>query len=250
MPHTPEQKETILAFIESALDELLRRDLWLNVSSDFDAYIRLREEFEGRDVVRNSAFDPKWCPLDQNNALWLHLVDRKGKPVSVVAGKVLPEDERLDDMIRTRRIWYQRGPRPVFDDDYFEYLSTMADKIEGRITMTGGLWVRGDFRKDLTPGGMTPLSKLMAILPRALTIDRFESDWHVGMWSQKLYAKGYGRAYYMYENIEPCVRGALFAGHGPLELCMGYAPIDETIAMFGNELSTKPIPARRRVASM
>lgn len=217
--------ETAFAFSQAMLDSLAEQGLSVHYHSDFRRFIDTIHAVEGGyGEIVNPAFDPRFNRLDWSNSLWLEAVDETDKTIALVAGKVLP-DGNLYDLMQSRRVWYSRGVRPLVPGEHFEMLHEGLRSVDGRLTVSGCVWVHPGYRGR-------KVSSYMPLLARAVMLRSFGSTWHLGMVKQALHDRSMGTKAYHYPRAELCLRWLIPPAIEPLQMYVCYASRDETLTMM------------------
>ncbi len=182
--------------VRTYLARLERDGFYVTVSSDMNAWVSMMEAAPAIRVV-NPTFDPEYSQLDASNSFWVRVTDMADNPVACIANRLFVADDYLD-LIRSWRLWYDRGLKEVRPLNIV--LPDSVPFISGRVGHHGGLWVHPGHRKR-------GLSFVLPRLTRALSLTNFQPAWHCGMVFGDLGESGLPLWGYGYANMDLCIDG-------------------------------------------
>lgn len=182
--------------VRTYIERLERDGMFVTVSTDMAAWVRMMKAMPKTRVV-NPTFDPEFSQLNAANSFWVRITDMADNPVACIANRLFVTDDYVG-LIRSWRLWYDRGLKPVRPLNIV--LPSQTPFIAGRIGHHGGLWVHPGHRKR-------GLSYVLPRLTRALSLANFNVDWHAGMVFGDLGDSGLPKWGYGYTNMDLCIDG-------------------------------------------
>lgn len=206
IPRLPDQVTVNFGPAESAGRAILQADrkvrdvgIRLSLSSDFDELLRINQS-NGRDwYALPPMFDSRYNAINAENGFWLRGVDQHGDVVLSHAVRLYVwRRTDLKEEVETLRFLYSEPARRADAVARGEVTAPSATQIKGRVSYSGALWVRSDFRGH-------GLARLIPPLSRALALTRWYPEFHVCFVSTATARKGMGRTY-GYRREEEAVR--------------------------------------------
>jgi hypothetical protein len=206
IPRLPDQVNVNFGPADAIAEVVLRTDravrdvgIRLSLSTDFDELERANELNRADWYPLMPNFDPRQCSLGPANAFWIKGIDEHGDVVLTHAVRLYTLGRTtLKDEIETLRFYYD-DPEPALARGMrTEASAPMASAISGRVTYSGTLWVRRDFR------GFN-LARLVPPLSRLIALTTWYPSFHTCFVSKAMVDKGMGRVY-GYSNIQSAVR--------------------------------------------
>ena len=167
----------------------------LSLSSDFEelADINRANRRDWYPLMPN--FDPRQSSLSADNAFWLKGVDAQGDVVLCHAVRLYAfAGTSFKEELESLRFYYGRPAEAAAAGLSIEVTAPAADRITGRVSYSGALWVRSDFRG----GG---LARLIPPLSRVLAVTRWYPAYHTCILMQPTVEKGMA-AVYGYDHLE------------------------------------------------
>lgn len=167
----------------------------LSLSTDFEelAEVNARHRHDWYPLMPN--FDPRHCALDSQNAFWIKGIDAQGDVVLCHAVRLyLVKDAALKGELESLRFYYDRPEHAIANGMSIDVTAPVAETIKGRVSYSGALWVRSDFRG----GG---LARLIPPLSRALAVTRWYPAYHTCILMQPTVEKGMAGVY-GYDHLE------------------------------------------------
>ena len=204
--------------VRTTQQRLEREGFYLTINSDMSAWARMMRAMPKTRVV-NPTFDPECSQLDATNSFWVRVTDAADNPVACIANRLFVTDDYVD-LMRTWRLWYDRGPRQIRPLNIV--LPPEAPFVSGRIGHHGGLWVHPGHRKR-------GLSYLLPRLTRALSLVNFQVDWHCGMVFGDLGDSGLPKWGYGYTGMDLCIDGYFPVTEREERVYMTYISRDEML---------------------
>lgn len=214
IPRLPDQFSVRFGPAEAIAHTVLDADLAarsvgvrLSVSSDFEelAHVNQINRADWYPLMPN--FDIAGSTLDPERSFWVKGIDDHGDVVLTYCVRLyILNNTTLKDEVESLRFYYD-APQAAFAAGVStEATAPIAQDISGRISYSGTLWVRSDFRGS-------GLGRLIPPLSRALALTRWYPSHHVCFVSRGLIERGMHRAY-GYRNLQYSVWLREFAGFG------------------------------------
>ncbi len=145
----------------------------------------------------NPTFDPRSSEIDPETCFWMKVTRRSGEPVACIADQVIESDDYVA-LMADGRLWF-RDPDPA-EMARAAFVLKPPGRIGGRIGHHGGLVVLPAWRAR-------GLAGLLTRLARALSIERWQVDWHCGVTFAHLAERDYPRRIYGYADMHLCFDG-------------------------------------------
>lgn len=179
----------------------------LSLSSDFEELARVNERNRADWYPLMPNFDVSGSTLDPDQSFWVKGVDAHGDVVLTHCVRLyVLRNTTLKDEVESLRFYYDDPEAVAATGLSTEASAPMAQRISGRVSYSGSLWVRSDFRG-------AGLGQLVPPLSRALALTRWYPNYHVCFVSRGLISKGLHRTY-GYSNLQYSVWLRKFAGFG------------------------------------
>jgi len=186
----PEVEAYVIASVDllnrSGFNVMLRTDMAVWRSTVVDGGYKI-----------NPTFDPDLNALGGANAFWLQVTMPGEGTVGCIANRVFATSDYVA-IIENGTLWYEHPPATVARMTFL--LPHLRGHIKGAIGHHGGLWVAPQFRGQ-------GLSWILPRLTRALSILRWDVDWHCGMVFGSLRDRGVPTDNYGYSAVELCIDG-------------------------------------------
>ena len=177
----------------------------------------------------NPTLDPEQSHVRPDNSFWIRMADEDGRVVAAQATRAF-EVEDLEALIRSNRIWWERGKVPPVEVTLC--LPPLARDIRGRVAYGGGCWVLPDFRGNHLGQHCADLAKLCAV--RLL-----EADWMIAFAKHESYERSKGRRTYLSAyNVMPAMTGLYPPMGQELEMDLGYLSRAD-IAAFAEDCAAR-----------
>lgn len=213
--------------IEALQQQIAKLRLNLVVERDFHKLTAvLRESQVG---VINPTFDPDRNPIGRDD-FWLNVTDEDNSTVACIAARFFVS-ENFTNLAASGTLFDPRGLRAFVGDEPVEILET-SRRIHGLINYAGGLWVRGDWRKQ-------GLSLILPYLSRSLAIRNFGADFTCGYHLRSLALSPLPLKVYGYAHQELSYRGHYPPAGGYEEMHLAYVDLEESLGRI------RGLPAHR-----
>ncbi len=166
------------------------RGITAEIGYDFDVFHAHLDRLDyDRVETRNITFMPKLNNLGPTNAHFVVLREiGRDAPIGILAARLLPPAPNLAELFRSKRYLSDRDDTVSDQERHelpeFEILDPSIAAIAGRITCSGNAFIVPRFRSSQLPPHMRGFSTKLVLLHRALTLHRYEPDWHVTMMRQ------------------------------------------------------------------
>lgn len=180
----------------------------LSLSTDFEelAHINAANQSDWYPLMPN--FDPRHSAVGERNAFWVKGIDAQGDVVLSHAVRLYAFGATtLKDELESLRFYYDRPETAIADGMSIEVTAPIASFIRRRVSYSGALWVRRDFRG----GG---LARLIPPLSRALALTRWYPSYHTCILMQPTADKGMA-AVYGYDHLEYAIWVRNLSGFTP-----------------------------------
>jgi len=167
----------------------------LSLSTDFEelAHVNAANRSDWYPLMPN--FDPRHSAVGEKNAFWLKGIDAQGDVVLCHAVRLYVFGvTTLKDELESLHFYYDRPETAMAAGLSIEVTAPMASFIDKRVSYSGALWVRRDFRG----GG---LARLIPPLSRALALTRWYPAYHTCILMQPTVEKGMAGVY-GYDHLE------------------------------------------------
>ena len=184
----------IEAYVAASVDLLKRSGFNVVLRTDLAAW---RSVVMNGGYKTNPTFDPDLNALGGANAFWLHVSTSEATTVACIANRVFATSDYVE-VIENGTLWYEHPPASVARMRFL--LPHLRGRIRGAIGHHGGLWVDPLYRGQ-------GLSWILPRLTRALSILRWDVDWHCGMVFGSLRDRGVPSDNYGYSAVELCIDG-------------------------------------------
>lgn len=142
----------------------------------------------------NPTFDPRHNRTPWGDAFWIAVQDPAGTVVGCVATRLFVTEDFMD-LVGSLRLWYD--PVPEVFQETRSARPPLLQRVSGRVSHVGGLWVHPACRGDSLPYLLVHLARLMAV-------DQFRSGWETGVTFEKLAFQPRIRTSYGFEFVVPC----------------------------------------------
>ncbi len=179
---------------------LNNKGLTLEIRHDFDFFKKLAIDIRvrsGEKAFINPTYDHYYSKLTKDNSFWLD-IKHEGTTVAIIANKYFP-NVNLTDLIVNSKLWSDTNIIILLPLDVY-----LTPELHGNICSHGNLFVVPSWRKR-------GLSTILTHLTRALSLEKYNPDYHIGVTSKTLVLKGLVQNNYGYTNCIP-----LFDGYFPL----------------------------------
>ncbi len=238
IPRLPDQVDVNFGPTDAVAQSVLATDLAvrstgvrLSLSSNFEelAHVNRVNRADWYPLMPN--FNVDGSTLNPETSFWVKGVDAHGDVVLthcvrlyVLRGVTLKEE------VESLRFYYDSPEAAADIGINTEASAPMASQVSGRVSYSGTLWVRSDYRG-------AGLGRLIPPLSRALALTRWYPTYHVCFVSRALINKGLHRTY-GYRNLEYSVWLRKFAGFGAgVECGMCWMDTAEAIAEVEGNVS-------------
>ena len=161
----------------------------LSLSTDFEELAHVNEinRSDWRPLMAN--FDVQHSTVDEQNAFWVKGIDARGDVVLCHAVRLYVfGTTTLKDELESLRFFYERPETAIANGASVEVTAPGASAIKKRVSYSGALWVRSDFRR----GGLT---RLITPLSHALAVTRWYPSYHTCSLTQPVVEKGVAKLY-------------------------------------------------------
>ncbi|MBT5264057.1 MAG: hypothetical protein HOL85_04445 [Rhodospirillaceae bacterium] len=142
----------------------------------------------------NPMFSPNWNDLDpvDNRSFWLSLETQGGFSVATVAAKYWPQMSEVPKTLGDLRLHYD-SPLIEPPADRIIVDTEVPEGLQGRVSITGRGWVDRDWRGHR-------FSRLIVVLARAICLNDWLVDWHLGTTAQAYIQQGYDKSHWAYNE--------------------------------------------------
>ncbi len=196
IPRLPDQINVNFGPADAIADVVLATDraarnagIRLSLSTDFDELKRVNRANRVDWYALTPNFDPEHSALGAENAFWVKGIDHKGDVVLCHAVRLYAiHNATLADELESLRLFYDSPAQALTAGVSMRATAEVAHRMNGRMTFSGGLWVRSDYRG----GG---LARLIPPLSRAVALTRWYPAFHVCVVSREKLEKGMGAVY-------------------------------------------------------
>jgi hypothetical protein len=226
--------------IDAYLQTIERRGLRLRLDDDPAAFTAARGRFEG---YVHPALNPVQSRIAPGTMLWLEATAPDRRVVGCTAMRRF-DDERLADLIWSRRLWGDRHPllRPIKPITLL--WPRGMPQPAGRLVYSGGLYLDQEWRDHAT--GIR-----MVRLLRALAVRDWHPDWVFGLAQERMARSGFTRAHYGYTRVVPCFDEATDFGPKYEQEWLSTISLDEIRAeLDGAPYDPASLPAEREAPSL
>lgn len=169
--------------------------LTVRQSQDMRRFVDLRREKGG---IVHSMFDPDRSNHGHDGAFWLEARDRRGQSVGLIATRLYTRGN-MRQLLQSRQIWMDAAP--VLDDMPPFPFADDIPALEGRIAVTGGLFVDSAWRG-------VRLGLHMVRLLRAVSLRFWFQDWNCGLINDSINSGKVQKWGYGYPNTATIFDGA------------------------------------------
>lgn len=161
-------------------DAAARLGLKFYASHDWGAFKAHRTQADPS-IKLNPRWDPAYSRLEPGFAVAIRGFDAEGRSATFGAVRVYEwhDGRNLASEARTLRLYYDR---PDLDARFTEHacqLPAIAERISGRVAVTGALWVRRDLRGPRPELGQARVSQLVSALNRLTAVGGYDAGWCV-----------------------------------------------------------------------
>lgn len=167
----------------------------LSLSTDFQelAHVNAANRNDWYPLMPN--FDPRHSAVHEQNAFWLRGIDSQGDVVLCHAVRLYVFGATtLKEELESLRFYYDRPDIALANGMSIDVTAPIASRINRRVSYSGALWVRRDFRG----GG---LARLITPLSRALALTRWFPSYHTCILMQPTVENGMAGVY-GYDHLE------------------------------------------------
>lgn len=134
-----------VVFLEEATMDLGVR---LSISTDFSRLAAVHKQNGDSCPNLSPAFNPACSILSDANAFWIEAIDQFGGTVMTSAGRLYDHGDRsLADDLRALRVLYNDPAPQIARGARIEVTAPSAERMCGRIMLSGAIWVRPDYRR-------------------------------------------------------------------------------------------------------
>jgi hypothetical protein len=139
----------LLARYIALADETMREvGVRLRISRDFHRLMSLNTQHRDSWPASLPLFNPSYCMLTEDNALWIEGVDEQGDTVVTSAGRHYNfADRSVASELRSLRIFYDQPAPFVAAGGHVDVVAESASQISGQSLYSGAVWVRPDYRR-------------------------------------------------------------------------------------------------------
>jgi hypothetical protein len=170
----------------------------LRLRTDMAALWALNERERATWHALIPAFDARFNELGPDNAFWIEGLSESGDSVIAQTARLFDWDETTcAEEIRSLRLLYQDPARDALPGEAWEVTAPMASAISGRVTFSGGTWIRPDYRGHA-------LSRLLPRQSRACAYVMWGTACTVGLVEFHMIEKGYLERY-GHRHAQPAV---------------------------------------------
>ncbi len=196
IPRLPDQITVNFGPAELAAKTILGTDrivrdkgIRLSLGFDFNDLLQANRENGSDWYTLPPMFDPTYNRLDAENAFWLRGIDSKGDVVMTHAVRLYSWSKtNLKEEVETLRMIYDDSPKRDGSIARGEVSTPVAESIRGRVSYSGALWIRSDYR------GLG-LARMIPGLSRAIALTRWYPEYHVCFVSTSTASKGMAQIY-------------------------------------------------------
>lgn len=175
-----------VAFVDEATQDLGVR---LRISRDFDRLAEIHRDNEDSCPRLSPAFDLACSDLDGRNAYWIDALDASGDTIFTSASRLIDHGDRsLAEDLRALRVLYAHPAPHIASGERIEITAPSAERMRGRIMLSGALWVRPDYRR-------LGLTKIVPRLTRAYALTLWNTPLFWATIEPRLHDVGVTRAY-------------------------------------------------------
>jgi|GEM_PF-351943 len=161
------RQSAVPQYLSAAAHLLARSGIRADLRTDLGEWTSHLAAAPGNTGV-NPTFNPAChVPIDPETAFWIALLDRAGSIAACMACRLFLTASYYD-LMRTGRLWYTADRIAPVD------LLLVGTGPSGRVSHSGGLWVRPDFRG-------TGLSWVLPRLVGATALEAWSIDFHTGI---------------------------------------------------------------------
>lgn len=167
----------------------------LSLSTDFEEFAHVNAANQSDWYPLTPNFDFRHSAVDEKNAFWLKGIDARGDVVLCHAVRLYVfGNTTLKDELESLRFYFDRPETAIANGTSVAVEAPIASRIKRRVSYSGSLWVRSDFRG----GG---LARLIPPLNRALAVTRWYPSHHICILTQPTVEKGMAKVY-GYNHLE------------------------------------------------
>jgi len=174
----------------------------LRLSSDFARMQRIRRCYVDIPPTTSPHWDPAHSDFPIDSSFWIEGVNAAGETVLTHAARFFDWPRTtLKDELESLRIHF-RDPKPhLAAGESMTITSPSAERITGRNTFAGAMWVRDDHRRR-------GLTRIVPRISRAYAYTRWKTAFTWGLMDPMLHEYGVSRAYGRY-TVEPSMHANL-----------------------------------------
>ena len=185
-------------FLLKAESMARERDVVLSFAT-FQEFCALNAEHKATWGALPAMFDLANGPIDQGMTFCIIGWNNAGEPVAAQAARVYDfGNGTLRDAIEGGAFFYPQSPPPDARVERYVVECPSATKLTGRVTYSGGVWYRPDYRGQ-------QLSSIVPRIGRAYALATWGSAFSIGFVSHELVRRGMA-ASYGFRRIEPGFR--------------------------------------------
>lgn len=202
-------RQIALDYADYRVDMLNRDGFHVSFRDDIRAWAEFVRG-TGHPIV-NPTFDPDQRDFDDKDCFWIEVSDAAtGSPVACIADMRF-EGAGYRELMRSGRLWY----RDPLEAGFVPEAAVEPDcpALDGTVAQHGGLVVYPDWRGR-------GLAQALTRLCRALSVSRWNVNWHCGITLGHLAERGYPTRIYGYTHQSVCYEGYFPPAGGPARVYM------------------------------
>jgi hypothetical protein len=182
-------RNLLARYIAYADDTARELGVRLRFSRDFDRLLALNRQHADSWPALPPLFDPKVSTIAADSAFFVEGIDDLGDTVVTSAARLYDHGDRsLAADLRSLRVFYDDPAAHLAAGETVEVTTPTAEYICGRVTYSGAVWVRPDFRRH----GFT---KIVPRLTRSYAMTQWNTPMFWMVITQQLDQIGVTRAY-------------------------------------------------------
>jgi hypothetical protein len=141
-------RDLLARYIAYADDTARDLGVRLRISRDFDRLVALNRQHRDSWPALPPLFDPKFSTITPDTAFFIEGIDDLGDTVVTSAGRLYDHGDRsLAADLRSLRVFYDDPAPHHAAGESVEVTAPTAEYICGRVTYSGAVWVRPDYRR-------------------------------------------------------------------------------------------------------